>query len=244
MQPSKHLVVAVGCGRCCSQPYWIWWWWVLIKSQLCCQNPHWRLTGFQGKPWSSLVGFSAFPPCLMCSISKSPQTSLTQLFFSPPPLRSHPPGSLQLNSLSFSQRFGESGNVSAPITHVWALIYPLPAWGCCAPASQNAKWVVAAALSPALPGASERDPQPGWGCSEKPAGHPRLLWDWQVLCAGQVTPLLELFGFGERRGKVRPQSLRKKSFVAWIMRGGFMQRNTPYKFGCAIDMSHCLGSVT
>lgn len=102
----------------------------------------------------------------MCSIWKSLQTSLTQLPSSSLPPRSHPPGSLQLNSLSFSQRFGESGTVSAPITHVWALIYPLPAWGCCAPASQNAKWVVAAALSPALaPEAGGRDPQPCWGCS-------------------------------------------------------------------------------
>lgn len=93
------------------------------------------------------------------------ETDLRQL---PPPSFpiNTPQGSLQLNSLSFSRRLGESGNVSAPITHVWALIYPLLPWGCCAPASQNAKWVVAAALSLCSPRPARGTLGLAWSCSE------------------------------------------------------------------------------
>lgn len=71
----------------------------------------------------------------------------------------------------------------------------------------------------------------GWGCLEGPAGHPHPLpsvtdqashWNWEVLCAGQAAPLFRLFGYSEGREKVRSQSLRKRSYVAWITRSGFM----------------------
>lgn len=108
---------------------------------------------------------------------------------------------------------------------------------------------MAAALSPPLPEASERDPRSRLGLlgGSQPLPSVTALgshWNWEVLCAGQVAPLFQLFGYGEGREKVRSQSLRKKSFVAWITRGGFMQGNPPLNFDSATNVSHCLGSVT
>lgn len=57
---------------------------VLGESQVCCQNPHWRLMGFQGKLWS-LVSLLSLP--VLCVQFQSLQTTLTQL---PSPLP-HPP---------------------------------------------------------------------------------------------------------------------------------------------------------
>lgn len=112
---------------------------------------------------------------------------------------------------------------------------------------------MAGALSPALPEASEWDPRSAGAAQREPAGHPHPLlsvtalashWNWEVLCAGQVAPLFRLFGYSEEREKGRSQNLGKKSFVAWIVRGGVMHGNPPFNSGSATDVSHCLGSVT
>lgn len=51
MQPSRQS--SGNTWLCCSLPYdpTDWWWGMLDGSQVGCQNPQWRLIGFQGKAW-------------------------------------------------------------------------------------------------------------------------------------------------------------------------------------------------
>lgn len=192
---------------------------------------------------------------LMSSISKSllHETSLTQLPPpSPPPFT--PPRPFTTKQFVLFPTFGriwerKCSNNSCLSSHL-----PPAGMGMLRTSLSECQMSRGCRLVPHAPRGQRAGPSVSAGAAQRePAGHPQLLpsimalathWNWVVLCAGQVAPLFRLFGYSEGREKVRSQSLRKKSFVAWIIRGGFMHGNPPFNFGFATDVSRYLGSVT
>ena len=184
----------------------------------------------------------------MSSISKSllHETSLTQLPPpSPPPFT--PPRLFTTKQFVLFPTFGRIWECKCSNNSCLSSHLPPAGMGMLCTSLSECQMSCGCRLVPCAPRGQQAGPLVSAGAAwREPAGHPHPLpsvttlashWNWEVLCAGQVAPLFWLFGYRERREQVRSQSLRKKSFVAWIIRGGFMNGDPPFNFGSATDVT-------